>query len=104
MDMNVEKLTELEYLFLHYLAEGPSHPYRLGREAEDRGGKGVVTLGALYKALHRLEEGGCVRSSWEDVDSHEEAKRPRRRIYRLTALGAQAVKEGKDAISSPGSL
>jgi DNA-binding PadR family transcriptional regulator len=86
-----EKLTELEFLLLNVLvATGPNHPYRLGREVEERGGKKVVTLGGLYKALHRLEEAGYVESEWEDVDPTE-VKRPRRRIYKITGTAEPAL-------------
>ncbi len=89
--MDQRKLTELETLLLHFLAEaGTTHPYHLGREVEDRGGEGVVSLGALYKALHRLEGAGCVRSEWEDVDPRE-VKRPQRRLYTITGVGERAV-------------
>jgi DNA-binding PadR family transcriptional regulator len=87
-----ERLTELEFLVLNVLvAGGRSYPYRIGREVEERGGKGVVSLAGLYKALHRLEEAGYVHSAWEDIDPHE-AKRPRRRLYTITGLGERALR------------
>lgn len=91
--MSKEKLTELEHLALRFLSElGPTHPYRLGRELEDRGGKGVVSLGALYKAMHRLESDGCVKAKWEDIDP-KERKRPARCIYEITGLGERMLQE-----------
>lgn len=90
--MDGKKLTELEFLLLNVLrVTGATHPYHLGREVEQRGGTGFVSLGALYKALHRLEEAGYVESEWENVDPRE-AKRPKRRIYRILGLGEAAVK------------
>ena len=87
------QLTELEFILLNMLiVVGPTHPYALGRTVEERGGKGVVSLGALYKALHRLDEAGYVDSEWEDVEPRE-VKRPRRRTYEVTGLGEQAVRE-----------
>jgi DNA-binding PadR family transcriptional regulator len=89
--MDSKKLTELEFLLLRVLAAtGPTHPYHLGREVEQRGGAGFVSLGALYKALHRLEEAGYVESEWENVDARV-AKRPKRRIYRILGLGEAAA-------------
>jgi DNA-binding PadR family transcriptional regulator len=89
--MDRKKLTELEFLLLKVLTvTGPTHPYHLGREVEQRGGTGFVSLGALYKALHRLEEAGYVESEWENVDARQ-AKRPKRRIYRIVGLGEAAV-------------
>jgi DNA-binding PadR family transcriptional regulator len=87
-----ERLTQLEFLVLNVLiAGGRSYPYRIGREVEQRGGKGLVSLAGLYKALHRLEEAGYVDSEREDIDPRE-AKRPRRRIYTITGLGERAVR------------
>jgi DNA-binding PadR family transcriptional regulator len=42
--------------------------------------------GTLYPILLRLEKARWVESSWEVEDPHE-LGRPRRRFYRLTALG-----------------
>jgi PadR family transcriptional regulator len=45
-----------------------------------------VFSGTLYPMLARLEETGWLTSAWEEVDPSE-AGRPRRRLYRITALG-----------------
>jgi PadR family transcriptional regulator, regulatory protein PadR len=42
--------------------------------------------GTVYPVLMRLEQAGWLESAWEDVDP-KEAKRPRRRFYRLTGEG-----------------
>jgi len=47
--------------------------------------------GTLYPILLRLEGAGWLSSRWED-GSPIELGRPRRRFYRLTALGAQRAK------------
>ena len=89
-------LTELEFILVNMLiVVGPTHPYALGRTVEERGGKGFVSLGALYKALHRLEEAGFVDSEWEDVEP-QEVKRPRRRRYEVTGLGERAVRQAAE--------
>ena len=74
--MDDNNLTELEFTIVSLLMQGDSHPYRLGRSAEQAQG-GHVNLGGLYKALHRLEVAGLVESAWEDVNPRE-AGRPRR--------------------------
>lgn len=55
-----------------------------------------LASGTLYPILIRLEDAGWVASRWEKRDPHE-LGRPRRRFYRVTAVGAkrakQAVKE-----------
>jgi PadR family transcriptional regulator PadR len=45
-----------------------------------------MASGTLYPILFRLERAGWVQSEWEDVNPSEE-KRPRKRLYRMTALG-----------------
>ena len=45
-----------------------------------------VTPGALYPALHRLEQRGLVGASWGASESNRRAK-----FYRLTAAGRKAL-------------
>ena len=51
-----------------------------------------VSSGTLYPLLHRFERAGLLTSSWEDVDPSV-VKRPRRRLYRVTALGVNTFNE-----------
>jgi PadR family transcriptional regulator, regulatory protein PadR len=44
--------------------------------------------GTVYPILMRLEQAGWLDSAWEEVDPRE-AKRPRRRFYRLTGEGVR---------------
>ncbi len=53
-----------------------------------------VKSGSLYPILDRLERLGLIESHDEDIDEHAEG-RPKRRLYRLTALGEI---EGRRAI------
>lgn len=58
--------------------------------------------GTIYPILMRLEQLGWVESSWEEIDTSKEGRRPRR-YYRLTALGAtssEAVLEQWEEASS----
>src|ERR1700733_3076249 len=49
--------------------------------------------GTVYPALARLEKAGWLESSWEEIDPSK-AKRPLRRLYKLTARGyAQGIEE-----------
>jgi DNA-binding PadR family transcriptional regulator len=49
--------------------------------------------GTMYPMLRRLEASGLVRSRWEaKAEAHGEG-RPRRREYRLTAVGESALSE-----------
>lgn len=70
-------------LILSSLAEGPKHGYALTKDIE---GFAEVHLapGTLYEALSRLEHQGLI----EALESDD-----RRKPYRLTAMGAAALRE-----------
>lgn len=57
-----------------------THGYELHRQLEAHGM--TTEPGALYRTLRRLEDAGCVASSWGKSVSG-----PRRRLYQLTATG-----------------
>src|SRR4051794_22590499 len=48
--------------------------------------RAVIGSGTLYPLLARFEEAGWLKSEWEQIDPAD-VGRPRRRLYRLTALG-----------------
>jgi PadR family transcriptional regulator PadR len=48
--------------------------------------------GTLYPILARLERAGWFTVEWEEVDPRE-AGRPRRRLYRITALGQNKARQ-----------
>ena len=80
----------LDGLLLAVLAEAPGHVYELSQRLVRRsGGELGVQEGSLYPALHRLERGGLVESSWSSADGR------RRRVYRLTAAGRRAVEASR---------
>ncbi len=67
------------------------HGFLLASElATGERARGLLGHGTLYKALERLERGGMLESTWEDVDESL-VGRPRRRLYRLTGAGAAAA-------------
>lgn len=76
----------LELLLLSVLSEGEGHGYAVISALRDRS-DGVFDLaeGAVYPALHRLEQDGLVSSEWAQVAGR------RRRTYRLTERGATAL-------------
>lgn len=51
--------------------------------------------GTVYPVLRRLEEGGFVRSSWEDAAKARAEGRPSRRNYRLTKEGRRVADEAE---------
>jgi PadR family transcriptional regulator, regulatory protein PadR len=46
-----------------------------------------LASGSLYPILLRLERAGWLKSRWEKIDP-KQAGRPRRRLYKITAVGA----------------
>lgn len=50
-----------------------------------------IMSGTMYPILYRLEAAGWLESEWEEIDPSE-AGRPRKRLYRLTAVGKQKAK------------
>lgn len=82
--MNLSRL-----MVLGILARGPRHGHRIRRDAEITGvGEwGGVSVGALYRELHRMEEEGLV----EPLRSEQVGKRPARTIYQITDEGLREL-------------
>jgi PadR family transcriptional regulator, regulatory protein PadR len=47
-----------------------------------------IPSGNLYPLLMKFERDGLLKSAWEEIDP-KAAKRPRRRLYRLTPRGVE---------------
>ena len=58
-----------------------------------------LPTGTLYPILLRLDQAGWVNSRWEDGDPHI-LGRPRRRFYRITALGERRAAEGMHEVQT----
>lgn len=54
--------------------------------------------GTVYPILARLERAGWLSARWEDV-APEDVGRPRRRYYRVTALGYQRTQDALQSLS-----
>ena len=68
------------------------HGYALAKVLKtDSERRRLTAYGTLYRALHRLERAGLVESLWEDPAHSELNGRPRRRLYRVTALAEIAL-------------
>ena len=73
------------------------HGFGVAKEIKDQKEARFLTGdGTLYKALGRLEQYGYLDSRWEDPMVAAEENRPRRKFYKLTAVG---VTEGTVAHS-----
>ena len=78
----------LDFLLLSTLRRGPLHGYGVVEALRERsGGSFDLAEGTVYPALHRLEHAGLLASRWTEVAGR------RRRTYRLTPRGAQALEQ-----------
>jgi DNA-binding PadR family transcriptional regulator len=81
----------------------------LERPTEEKSGAEIsralgIPSGTMYPLLARFENAGWLASEWEIVDPAE-VGRPRRRFYKLTALGQNsASKELADLQTAPGAI
>jgi len=78
----------LELLVLRLLGSGPLNGWDVMQRLHIVSGEILsVTPGALYPALHRLEERGLVAAIWGTSDNNRKAK-----FYQLTAAGKRRLK------------
>jgi len=81
----------LKPMILSILHEGTSYGYQLIQRIYDLSeGEMEWTTGTLYPFLHGLENEGLIASFWQDVENA-----PRRKYYRLTPLGREALADQK---------
>jgi transcriptional regulator len=80
----------LDLLILRTLSLEPMHGWAVARRIEQSSEEVLqITQGALYPALHRLEQHGWLRAEWRNTETGREAK-----FYALTRAGrAQLEKE-----------
>jgi transcriptional regulator len=77
----------LDLLILKTVALEPRHGWAIGKRIRQISGDVLqVTQGSLYPALHRLEQQGWLKATWEASDSGREAK-----VYALTAAGRKQL-------------
>ena len=68
------------------------HGFAVAKEIAERAEARTLTAhGTLYKALGRMAEAGLLESRWEDPAIAAAEGRPRRRLYHVTGLGAEAI-------------
>jgi len=73
----------LDVLILRGLSWGPKHGYAVARWIENSSGGSLTVLdGALYTALHRMEERDLIAAEWGVSGLGRRAK-----FYRLTPAG-----------------
>ncbi len=77
------------------------HGYAIALELADQvEARRLTGHGTLYRALDRLEVAGFLASNLEDADQAAAARRPRRRLYHLTAEGMRAAATAEAAAPS----
>jgi DNA-binding PadR family transcriptional regulator len=81
------RLTQPTLKVLRFLLEKP----REGRSGAEMSKATKVGSGTLYPMLARLEAAGWLSSKWEVIDPRE-VGRPRRRFYKLTAVGQNSAR------------
>ena len=78
----------LDVLVLRALSWAPMHGYAVARFIHQGSDRTFDVLdGALYTALHRMEERGWVESEWGISEKGKRAK-----FYRLTTAGRRALR------------
>jgi PadR family transcriptional regulator, regulatory protein PadR len=80
----------LDLLILKTLSLEPKHGWAIAKRIEQVSHEALqVTQGALYPALHRLEQQAWIRAAWRTTETGREAK-----FYELTRAGrTQLAKE-----------
>jgi DNA-binding PadR family transcriptional regulator len=74
-----------------------AHGFLLAKQIRDeRQARRLTAYGTLYKALERLERSGLLESRWEDPRIGASEGRPRRRLYRVTLAGDEALEQLAD--------
>ena len=83
----------LDVLVLKALSLGPLHGYAVTEWIERHGdGDLVIVDAALYKALHRLEDGGAIEAEWGLSENNRTAK-----FYRLSRTGRRRLESGSSS-------
>lgn len=79
----------LDLLILRSLALEPMHGWAVAQRIRQVSGDVLqVGQGALYPALHKLEQQGWITAEWDVSDNNRRAK-----YYTLTRAGRQALAE-----------
>lgn len=79
----------LDLLILKTIALEPLHGWGIAQRIRQVSGEVLqVNQGALYPALHRLEQSGWIKAKWGESDNNRRA-----RFYSLTAAGRKYLEQ-----------
>ena len=82
----------VDLLILRTIALEPMHGWGIAQRIRQVSNDVLlVNQGALYPALHRLEQQGWIKSKWGESDNNRRAK-----FYSLTRDGAHYLREQKE--------
>src|SRR5579863_2586646 len=82
----------LDLLILRTLANEPMHGWAIGKRIQQLSGEVLqVQQGALYPALHRLEQQAWIRAKWGESENNRRAK-----YYSLTPDGAKYLRQEQE--------
>jgi DNA-binding PadR family transcriptional regulator len=73
----------------------PMYGFSLASALSEDDGKTLTAHGTLYKALSRMTEAGYLTAEWEDPELAEQERRPRRRLYRISAAGSAELNKAR---------
>ena len=84
-----------QFLFLRLIHEKPMHGYQIVGELNTRGflKRESLETGSVYTILRRMEHHGLITSEWE-----EKAEGVDRRVYTVTPIGAEVLKNGLEVM------
>ena len=81
----------LDLLILRTLALEPMHGWAIAARIQQTSQEVLqITQGALYPALHRLEQQGWLRAKWRKTETGRDAK-----FYALTAAGRESARASR---------
>ena len=82
----------LDLLILKTISIEPQHGWAIAKRIQQISNEALqVTQGALYPALHRLEQQGWARSEWRVTEGGRDAK-----FYRLTKAGRTQLEKERE--------
>jgi DNA-binding PadR family transcriptional regulator len=94
----LQPLTPAVYHILLVLADGEKHGYAIMKEVEAQtGGRIKMGPGTLYGSIKRMLSAGLIETTDERPDPALDDER--RRYYRLTGLGQQAVRAESERLA-----
>ena len=79
----------LDLLILKTISIEPKHGWSIAKRIQQVSEEALqITQGALYPALHRLEQQGWISAKWRTTETGREAK-----FYQLTRAGAAQLQK-----------